>query len=91
VIDQIRVRIEGHVQGVFFRATTQEKARELGVRGWVANRRDGTVEAVFGGPPDRVGTMLLFCHEGPARADVERVISQASDEERLPEPFEIRR
>jgi acylphosphatase len=90
-MDQVRVRIEGRVQGVFFRATTQEKARELGVRGWVANRPDGSVEAVFGGPPDRLGAMLLFCHRGPARADVERVISQAAEEDGLPEPFEIRR
>ena len=90
-MDQIRVRVEGHVQGVFFRATTQEKAKELGIRGWVANRPDGSVEAVFGGSRDHLGAILRFCHEGPARANVERVISEVSHEKELPEPFEIRR
>ena len=68
-----RVVIRGRVQGVFFRAETRERARSLGLAGWVRNNPDGTVEAVFQGDRDRVESMLAWCRRGPAAASVEDV------------------
>lgn len=64
------VRIHGRVQGVFFRKWTTEKALGLGLDGWVRNRGDGTVEALFHGPEPAVEEMLVLCREGPHFADV---------------------
>ncbi len=69
----VHVRIEGRVQGVSYRAWTEEKARGLGLRGWVRNRRDRTVEAVFEGPAQQVDAMLRACEDGPRAAHVTRV------------------
>lgn len=69
----VTVRIEGRVQGVFFRAWTEETARTLGLDGWVRNRRDGSVEAVFSGPPAQVEAMLRRCAKGPRDAEVTSV------------------
>jgi len=68
-----RVRVHGRVQGVWFRGATQRRARALGVSGWVRNLPDGTVEAVFEGPPAAVERALAFCREGPSGARVERL------------------
>lgn len=67
------VLISGRVQGVFFRAHTQEKAKELGLSGWVKNRTDGAVEAVFEGPVEQVAAMIKWCHRGPSPAYVAQV------------------
>jgi acylphosphatase len=69
----IQVMIEGHVQGVWFRGWTMEHARRLGLDGWVRNRRDGSVQAVFSGPIIRVDEMLKLCSAGPPGADVSSV------------------
>jgi acylphosphatase len=61
------------VQGVFFRDSVRRQASTRGVGGWVRNRPDGTVEAVFEGDPDAVEAMIAFCREGPRGARVERV------------------
>lgn len=71
--ERVRLRIRGRVQGVFFRATTREKARMLGLRGWVRNRPDGTVEIVAEGPPAAVADLVAFCREGPPAARVDEV------------------
>jgi acylphosphatase len=68
-----RVRIRGRVQGVFFRAETRDRARSLGLGGWVRNAHDGSVEAAFEGPPERVQSMLDWCRRGPALARIEDV------------------
>ncbi len=68
-----RVIIEGRVQGVFFRHHTQEMAFRLEVKGWVKNRRDGSVEAVFEGDRDRVDQIIQWCHRGPSEARVKNV------------------
>ncbi len=68
-----RVVVHGRVQGVFFRGATREEARRLGACGWVRNRADGAVEAVFEGDPEAVRALLRFCQRGPAPARVERV------------------
>ena len=70
---RIHVVVHGHVQGVFFRDTVRRSAREHGVSGWVRNRRDGTVEAVFEGPPEGVSALVELCRTGPPGAQVERV------------------
>jgi acylphosphatase len=69
----IKVLIEGRVQGVWFRGWTVENARRLNLDGWVLNRRDGSVQAVFSGPAERVDEMLRLCSEGPPAADVSNV------------------
>lgn len=78
-----RVVVDGRVQGVFFRDTCRRVAGRHGVRGWVANRHDGRVEAVFEGSRDAVGRMLLWCRQGPSSAVVTAV--DVVDEEPLGE------
>jgi acylphosphatase len=77
----IRVRIEGVVQGVGFRWWTQQHATNLGLDGWVRNRRDGGVEAVFAGPRDVVEKMVALCRAGPTSARVDWVNVQPEDAE----------
>jgi acylphosphatase len=67
------VVVRGYVQGVFFRDATRRTAERLGVTGWVANRPDGSVEAVFEGGDDAVDRLVDFVHTGPRGADVEHV------------------
>jgi acylphosphatase len=62
--------ISGKVQGVWFRAWTMEQAQKRGLAGWVRNRNDGTVEALFAGPADKVDDMLQACRQGPPLAKV---------------------
>ena len=73
--DQARVHviIEGRVQGVFFRQHTYEMAFRLGVKGWVRNRRDGCVEAIFEGDKEGVDQIIQWCHRGPSEARVTKV------------------
>ena len=68
-----RVVVSGFVQGVGFRYATRGRASSLGVAGWVRNRPDGRVEAVFEGDPERVESMVAWCRRGPAGADVDGV------------------
>jgi acylphosphatase len=74
-MEEIRARviIEGLVQGVFFRASTQDEARRNNLRGWVRNNPDGTVEAVFEGDNTDVQAMIEWCNRGPANAKVTNV------------------
>lgn len=65
--------IEGFVQGVFFRANTLEMAERHNVGGWVRNRPDGTVEAVFEGNEEAVKKLIEWCRHGPPGATVEKV------------------
>jgi acylphosphatase len=84
-----RVVVHGHVQGVFFRGTVQREAQRRGVTGWVTNRSDGAVEAVFEGSPDAVNAMVDFCKSGPRGADVADVEASEERPEGLAE-FEVR-
>ncbi len=68
-----RVIISGRVQGVFFRYSAREVANRLNVFGWVKNRWNGNVEAVFEGERERVEEMIEWCHQGPPGAHVQRV------------------
>jgi acylphosphatase len=65
-----RVIVQGRVQGVFFRGETQDRAAAAGVAGWVRNRADGSVEAVFEGRPEAVAALVEFCRGGPRHARV---------------------
>jgi acylphosphatase len=67
------VIIHGRVQGVFFRGTARDRAHAHGVAGWVRNRPDGAVEAVFEGAPEAVDRLVRFCEMGPPGARVARV------------------
>ena len=68
-----RVVIHGRVQGVFFRDSTRRLAQQHDVAGWVANRWDGTVEAVFEGDEEAVERLVRFAHDGPRGAEVDRI------------------
>lgn len=68
-----QLRIKGRVQGVFFRQSTAETARELGIVGFVRNREDGDVEAVAEGPEGALEKFVAWCHKGPAAARVTEV------------------
>ena len=68
-----RVIVHGRVQGVGFRYTLARAAQTRGVAGWVSNRPDGSVEAVFEGEPAAVESLVCFCREGPRGAVVDRV------------------
>ena len=77
----IRVRIYGRVQGVWFRSWTVKAATALGLAGWVRNRADGSVEALFVGPPADVETMIAQCREGPPAARVDEVVRETPSTE----------
>jgi acylphosphatase len=72
-VTRAHVRVTGLVQGVYFRAETADRARSLGLGGWVRNAADGTVEAVFEGTEDRVASLVAWCRRGPAGARVDDV------------------
>ncbi len=69
-VEQVRahIKIRGRVQGVWFRALAQERARELGVRGWVRNCPDGSVEVVAEGEKNALQRLITWCHKGPEGA-----------------------
>jgi acylphosphatase len=73
----VRVLVRGRVQGVGFRYAAVERARSLGVGGWVRNRTDGSVEAVFEGPAERVESMVEWSRRGPSGARVESMEEEA--------------
>jgi acylphosphatase len=81
--------VRGRVQGVAFRWSTRAEARRLGIAGWVRNRADGSVEAVFEGPPDAVAEAEAFCRSGPPGARVDGVTARDQAIEGL-DGFEIR-
>jgi acylphosphatase len=67
------VIVRGRVQGVGYRAFVEHEALRRGIEGWVRNRRDGTVEAVFSGAPGKVETIIVVCRRGPHSAHVEAI------------------
>ena len=86
-----RLYITGRVQGVAFRASTVATARALGLSGWVANRADGSVEAVAEGDDADVAAFVRWCHHGPPAARVDRVeVTDEPVQGALPGPFTIR-
>ena len=84
----VQLRIEGRVQGVGFRNWTQRVAGQLGLTGWVRNRRDGSVEAVLSGPAAAVEEAIARCRMGPRSAKVTGVVLLA-EEVPIEDGFEI--
>ncbi len=74
-MDKTRAHIvvSGHVQGVFFRANTSNKALELGLYGRVINLKDGTVDIIVEGPQKKIQNLIEWCRQGPPRAKVTHV------------------
>jgi acylphosphatase len=78
-----QVTIRGRVQGVGYRAWVEHQARQSKLEGWVRNRADGSVEALFAGPPGMVAEMVALCRHGPPSARVDSVTRESADEEQL--------
>jgi len=78
-----QVTIRGRVQGVGYRYWVEQQARARGLEGWVRNRRDGSVEALFAGPPDLVSGMIALCRRGPASARVDAVEDEPANADAL--------
>lgn len=70
---RVALRITGRVQGVWYRASTVSEAERLGLRGWVRNRRDGSVAAEVQGPRAAVEALIAWCRDGPPAAQVAAV------------------
>jgi acylphosphatase len=86
----LHLMIHGRVQGVWFRASTQETARQLKIKGWVRNTPEGNVEAHIQGEESSVGKMLSWCSQGPPGAVVDSIdVSEASPNEEY-KAFNIR-
>lgn len=88
--EALHVIVSGYVQGVGFRYATRTEALRLGLRGWVRNRADGTVEAWFEGPRPALEAALAWCRIGPRWASVSGVQHEWSMGEARHESFEIR-
>jgi acylphosphatase len=88
-VQRRRVVVHGRVQGVFFRETTKRRALSRAVAGWIRNRSDGTVEAVFEGERDAVDALVASAREGPRGARVDWVDVEAEEPQGL-SGFEIR-
>jgi acylphosphatase len=76
-----RVTLAGRVQGVWFRGWTVENAQARGLHGWVRNRADGTVEAIFAGPAALVSDMIEACRTGPPLARVDALAEEPAEDE----------
>lgn len=87
----VRVTVTGRVQGVYFRAFTQEEAERLGLTGWVRNLPDRSVQALLHGEEKQVERMIAWLHHGSPHARVQQVVVEpwAADDEELAE-FAIR-
>ena len=87
---QAHLKIYGEVQGVFYRANTQERAEELGLVGWVKNLGDGSVEIVVQGEEESIKEMMSWCYEGPAGSMVEDVHVSWEEIEEIFKEFSVR-
>jgi acylphosphatase len=88
---QVHLMIIGRVQGVFFRASTVEEARRLGLTGWVMNRTDGSVEVVAEGERSKLAAFVRWCGHGPRGAAVQKVDVQWREFRDEFEGFRIKR
>ena len=79
----LQVAIRGRVQGVGYRAWVEHQARTCGLEGWVRNRRDGSVEALFAGPAETVAHMVALCRRGPPAARVDTLTNEPAGPDSL--------
>ena len=91
VTKRAHIYIEGRVQGVDFRYFTKKSAQQMGLNGWVKNRSDGRVEAVFQGPKKQVMQMVEKCEEGPGSARVENIDLKWEEANHKTDSFKIKR
>lgn len=70
---RLRIFVYGKVQGVFFRANTRKKAKRLGIKGWVRNRKDGSVEILAEGKKEKIKELIGWARSGPPAARVEKI------------------
>ena len=84
------LRVYGRVQGVYYRVSAQAEAERLGLRGWVRNRRDGSVEATAEGTSEQVAAFEAWCRVGPPMARVAEVEVVIEEPVTLPEGFYVR-
>ncbi len=89
-MENVRIEITGHVQGVGFRYAMRAEARRRGVSGWVRNRRDGSVEALLQGEADAVRALVDWARQGPPGARVSQVRAAAADDAAPVQGFEMR-
>jgi len=87
---RVRLFISGTVQGVSYRASTQEQARKRDVVGWVRNLQDGRVEALAQGSKDKVEELVAWCRRGPPAAKVEKVEATVEEVNDVFKTFEVR-
>lgn len=77
----VQLLIKGKVQGVFYRASAKEVAKEIGITGWISNSENGDVEAIVSGTQTQLDAFITWCQHGPKRAEVsEVVISKVEDQ-----------
>jgi acylphosphatase len=81
----VHLIIKGRVQGVFYRASAKEKARELGIRGWIKNTPEGNVEIIATGPQPKLDAFSGWCRKGPPEAIVTHVEMNTVEEEVFPD------
>jgi len=84
-----KIQVVGKVQGVYFRANTREKAKELGLKGWVRNESDGSVRIEVQGESGQVDRFFDWVHQGPPRARVDQVIINKEEKSNRFLSFEI--
>jgi acylphosphatase len=87
----IHLIIQGLVQGVFYRASAKEKALFLGLTGWVKNTKEGDVEIMATGDPQKLDKLREWCWQGPSQSRVTNVISEVLQEEEMFHDFSIQR
>jgi acylphosphatase len=85
-----KVRISGHVQGVFFRAWTRGEAERLSLDGWVRNENDGSVTALIAGSREKVEAMIALLHRGPPEAVVSQVVVEEANPAEVAAGFRVR-
>ena len=90
-VDRVHLLIQGRVQGVWYRASTQQKAEKLGLTGWVRNLHDGRVEAVAQGAREALDALVTWAHDGPPTARVDHVSVRWTEPDEALEGFELRR
>lgn len=84
-----KIIVTGKVQGVYFRVSTERKAKELGLKGWVRNHVDGSVIIVAQGKEANLKSLLDWVHQGPERADVDQVMWGKAEDEQAFEDFSV--
>ena len=77
----VKLKVIGRVQGVFFRVSTRDKAKELELRGWVRNVSDGSVELEASGPKEQLDLLVAWCRKGPSSARVDDLNVEWVEEE----------